>query len=589
VISEAGRRPASGGQSSAPGSGIPSFELGNLFDEDPFGQEAFAWWMGPAWRDVRPHFTALGESGALATALSARADREGPTLQSHDARGERISRVVHHPDYRRLEELSYGRGIVAIKYEENFLSQHRARRHLVGFGAAYYFAQTEMGLFCPICMTDGVARVLERHGSGALAAETIERLTTRDVSQLWQGAMFLTERQGGSDVGANRVTARAEEGRWLLNGDKWFCSNAGAEAILALARMPGGPPGTRGLGLFLVLRDRPEGNGRTIVIHRLKEKLGVRSMATGEITFEDTEGFLIGGAGEGFKQMAEMLNLSRLYNAVASVAAMRRAALEALAYGAHREAFGHALRDLPLWRATMADVVAETLGAFLLTFEAVRALDRADGGGEDARRLTRLLIPMAKILSGKLSIQMVSDAMEAIGGNAYIEESILPRLLRDCQVLPIWEGTSNILSLDVLRVNRRDRAYEPFFARAGEALEAAAREPELAPLANRVRERTARDARSLEAMAGRSLEDQQRGSREWVESAGRTMTLALLLEAAAHPPLRAAAAAAARRLLARPYAAMAAMSLDGAALADTEEDLLRAAYRAAAVDRTGPK
>ncbi|MFN2387024.1 MAG: acyl-CoA dehydrogenase family protein [Thermoanaerobaculia bacterium] len=581
MISDAGRRPESVGEGPAAGSEIPRVDFANLFDEDALGQELFAWWAGPAWPDVRPHFAALGESGALATPLSARADREGPTLQTHDARRERVSRVIHHPDYRRLEELSYGRGIVAIKYEEDFLSEHRARRHLVGFGAAYYFAQTEMGLFCPICMTDGVARVLEKHGSGRIAAETIERLTTRDVSKLWQGAMFLTEKQGGSDVGSNCAAARLENGRWLLRGDKWFCSNAGAEAILTLARMPGGPPGTRGLGLFLVLRDRPEGNGRTIVIHRLKEKLGVRSMATGEITFEDTEGFLVGGAGEGFRQMAEMLNLSRLYNAVASVAAMRRAALEALAYGARREAFGRTLCELPLWRSTMADVIAETLGAFLLTFEAVRSLDGADGGDEDAPRLTRVLIPMAKILSGKLSVQVVSDAMEAIGGNAYVEESILPRLLRDCQVLPIWEGTSNILSLDVMRANRRDRAYEPFFARVGQALEAAAPSTDLAPLADRVRERIAADARSLETIAGRSLEDQQRGAREWVENAGRTMTLALLLEAAGQPPLRAAAAAAARRLLARPYAAMAAMSLDAAALADTEEDLLRAGYRGA--------
>ena len=235
--------------------------------------------------------------------------------------------------------------------------------------------------------------------------------------------------------------------------------------------------------------------------------------------------------------MAEMLNLSRLYNAVASVAAMRRAALEALAYGSRRVAFGRTLRELPLWRSTMADVVAETLGAFLLTFESVRALDRADGGDEDARRLTRLLIPMAKILSGKLAVQMVSDAMEAIGGNAYVEESILPRLLRDCQVLPIWEGTSNILSLDVMRANRRDRSYEPFFARVGHALEAAAKEPPLAAIAEQVQERIGRDARSLETMAGQSLDDQQRGAREWVETAGRTMTLALLLEAASGSPL----------------------------------------------------
>ncbi len=559
-------------------SNIPRIEFANLFDEDGVGEKFFEWWMGPAFREVRGHFVAMGESGALATPLSARADKENPVLQTHDARGERVSRVVYHPDYHRMEELSYGRGIVAVKYDADFLARHRARRHLVGFGAAYYFAQTEMGLFCPICMTDGVARVLELYGSGPVVKETIERLTTRQVPKLWQGAMFLTERQGGSDVGSNRVTAREDKGRWFLNGDKWFCSNVGAEAILALARMPGGPPGTQGLGLFLVLRHRPKGNARTIVIHRLKEKLGVRSMATGEVTFEETEAYLLGGSGEGFKQMAEMLNLSRLYNAVGSVAAMRRAALEALAYGARREAFGQRLWSLPLWRSTMADVVAETLGAFVLAFEAVRALDRADSGDADARRLARVLIPMAKILCGKLAVQIVSESMEAIGGNAYIEESILPRLLRDCQVLPIWEGTSNILSLDVMRANRRERAHESFFARAAEAIEAARRQPTLAALGGQIQERLGKDARYLERLAGQSPEDQQRGARQWVETAGRTMTLALLLEAASHPPLEAVAFAALRRLSVRPYATMAAMSLEAAALADTEEELLRAGY-----------
>ena len=559
-------------------SNIPRIEFANLFDEDGVGGRFFAWWIGPAFSAVREHFVALGESAALATPLSARADKAGPLLLTHDAGGERVSRLVHHPDYHRMEELSYGRGIVAVKYDADFLARHRAQRHLVGFGAAYYFAQTELGLFCPICMTDGVARVLELFGSGPIVKETLARLTTRDVSSLWQGAMFLTERQGGSDVGANQVAARQDGGRWFLKGDKWFCSNVGAEAILALARMPGGPPGTPGLGLFLVLRHLPDGNGGTIVIHRLKEKLGVRSMATGEITFEETEGTLLGGIGEGFKQMAEMLNLSRLYNAVGSVAAMRRATLEALAYGAQREAFGRRLWDLPLWRSTMADLVAETLGAFGLAFEAVRALDRADSGDADARRLARILIPMAKILCGKLAVQIVSEAMEAIGGNAYIEESILPRLLRDCQVLPIWEGTSNILSLDVLRANHRDRAYEPFFARVGEALGAAGTVAELSDLAAEVQWRQAEDGRYLERLAAQSPEDQQRGARQWVEMAGRTMTLALLLEAATHPPLRAAALAAVRRLKARPYATMAAMSLEAAALADTEEELLRAGF-----------
>jgi alkylation response protein AidB-like acyl-CoA dehydrogenase len=559
-------------------SNIPVVRHTNLFDEDGLGRELFRLWLGSAFEDVRGHFEALGESGALATPLSARADREGPVLEAYDGRGEPANRVVFHPDYRRLEKLSYGRGIVALKYDPTFLAAHRPRRQLVGFGAGYYFAQTEMGLYCPICMTDGVARVLELHGSGEIAREALERLTTRDLSRLWQGAMFLTERQGGSDVGSNRVEARERDGRWSLDGEKWFCSNVNAEAILALARMPGGPAGTSGLGLFLVLRERPDGNSSTIVIRRLKEKLGVRSMATGEVRFEGTEAFLLGGIGEGFVRMAEMLNLSRLYNAVASVAAIRRATFEALSYGAARRAFGRPLFELPLWRAAMADVVAEGLGSFCLAFDAVRALDRADGGDEEARRLVRLLIPMAKVVTGKLAVPLVSESMEAIGGNAYVDESILPRLLRDCQVLPIWEGTSNILSLDVLRACRRERSHEALFARVRRALDVQRSDAALSSGAAAIEERLARDARALEALSAAPPEDRQRGAREWVEAAGRTLTLALLFEAAAHPSVAGPAAAALDRLAARPTATTSPGSVGAARLAPTEEPLLSAGY-----------
>ncbi len=512
-------------------------KFSNLLDEDPLGEEFWRNWLGSArFRQLRRHFSALGESGALATELSARADKQGPTLETHDARGLRIDRVVHHPDYHELEKLSYGRGIVGIKYDPEFLAKHREFRHLVGFGAGYYFAQSEIGLYCPICMTDGVGRVLERRPEGPqtpLYDTTIAHLATSDLSKLWQGAMFLTERQGGSDVGANAVTATPHGERWLLNGDKWFCSNVAADAILALARMPGGAPGTKGLGLFLALRQNPAGNSATIRIHRLKDKLGVRSMATGEVTFENTEAFLIAGENEGFKQMTEMLNLSRLYNAVASVAGMRRALLEALKYGSGRKAFGHKLDELPLWRAAMADLVAEHLGIFALVFETVRALDAADNGDETARKLMRIAIPMAKALSGKLAVFAVSEAMEAIGGNAYIEESILPRLLRNCQVLPIWEGTTHILTLDALRAIQKEGSREALFARIRLALDRA-EGIDIAPLQTRL----AADIERLDTLLKLPDELQQREARQWLESVGRTFTLALLLENATHEPLR---------------------------------------------------
>ena len=557
---------------------IPAPSFSNLFQADPLAERIWPYWLGETpYAELREHFDSMGERGARAQPLSMRADKEGPRLITHDAQGRRVDRVEYHPDYHQLEELAYGGGVVAIKYEQDFLASHRSRRHLVGFGAGYYFAQSEIGLFCPICMTDGVGRVLERHASGKVIEDTLRHLAARKREELWQGAMFLTEKQGGSDVGANAVTARQEGERWLLSGDKWFCSNVDAEAILALARMPEGPPGTKGLGLFLILREIPAGNGATIRIHRLKEKLGVRSMPSGEVTLEDTEGYLIGGEGEGFKQMAEMLNLSRLYNSVASIAAMRRAILEALAYGGERRAFGKRLWELPLWRSGMADLVAEQLGAFVLVFEAVRALDRADNGDQEAHTLVRLLIPMVKALTGKLGVFGVSEAMEAIGGNAYIEESILPRLLRDCQVLPIWEGTTNILTLDAMRAMQKERSHEAFLARAARALESAGSSSGNGA-AEQLAGRLKALGEELKALSALTPEDQQRGARAWMESAGRLMTLALLLELGAHPPLRDEATAAFRRLNARPFGVMPLSSTEAAALADTEEVLLRAGY-----------
>ena len=556
----------------------PEIRLSNLLDEDPLGEEFWKYWLGTArFRELRRHFSALGESGALATGLSARADKQGPTLETHDARGIRRDRVVQHPDYHELEKLSYGRGIVGIKYDRKFLAKHRAFRHLVAFGAGYYFAQSEIGLYCPICMTDGVGRVLERRPAGtqtALYEMTMAHLAATDPGELWQGAMFLTEKQGGSDVGANAVAATRQGRRWLLNGDKWFCSNVAADAILALARMPGGAPGTKGLGLFLVLRQKPAGNSATIRIHRLKDKLGVRSMPTGEVTFENTEAFLVAGENEGFKQMAEMLNLSRLYNSVASVAAMRRALLEALKHGAGRKAFGSRLDELPLWRATMADLVAEHLGIFALVFETVRALDGADSGDEEARKLARIAIPMAKALSGKLAIFTVSEAMEAIGGNAYIEESILPRLLRDCQVLPIWEGTTHILTLDALRAIQKEGSHEALFARIRLAL-SRAKGSDIGP----VQARLDADVKHIETLSKLPAGLLQREARQWLERAGRTFTLALLLENAVHPPLRRACLAAYKRLSARPTGVMPVCQGNPAELLDTETVLIRSALR----------
>ncbi|HVR38326.1 MAG TPA: acyl-CoA dehydrogenase family protein [Thermoanaerobaculia bacterium] len=348
-------------------------------------------------------------------------------------------------------------------------------------------------------MTDGVARVLTRHGTHEQVMRVVPHLTSTDPATLWTGGMFLTERAGGSDVGANETIARkASDGTWRLDGHKWFCSNVDAQAVLVTARVEGA--GTKGLRTFLLLtRDNPG-----VRIERLKDKFGTRSMATGEVTLTDAVAEEVGG----FAAMTDMLNLSRIYNAVASVAAIGRAVYEARHYIERRYAFGRPVIEWPLAQETFFDLEAEHIGALLLTFEAVELLARADAGDADAAKLLRLLTPIVKAVTGKLAVPCVSEAMELIGGNGYIEESPLPRLLRDAQVLPIWEGTTNILVLDALRVAQKEATYELIFARTRTQF-----------------------PRETDALANAFASLDERDARGWVDRLARLFELTLLLDA----------------------------------------------------------
>lgn len=452
-----------------------------------------------AWAWAEPQLAAMGERAAREVApLAAIADRETPRLVTHDARGARISRVDYHPAYREMERIAYGSGMIAMKYRTH---DHSLHAPFVGFALGYLFAMAECGLYCPVCMTDGVARVLTRHGTHDQVLRVVPHLIATDPATLWTGGMFLTERSGGSDVGANETVARKNgDGTWRLSGHKWFCSNVDAQAVLVTARPEGASEGTKGLRTFLLLtRDNPG-----VTIERLKDKLGVRSMATGEVTLTDAPAEEVGG----FGAMAEMLNLSRIYNAVASCGVIGRAVYEARHYIEERQAFGRPVVEWPLAQETFFDIEAEHVAALLLTFETVDALCRADAGDQDAARLLRILTPIAKAVTGKLAVPCVSEAMELIGGNGYIEDSPMPRLLRDAQVLPIWEGTTNILVLDALRVMHKDGSQEL--------------------LLSRIRKLFPREADAL-AYTFASLDEHD--ARGWVDRLARLYQLTLLGEA----------------------------------------------------------
>src|SRR5215831_16539391 len=305
-----------------------------------------------------PHLIAMGEvAGGELDELAAQADKNPPTLRAFDQGGRRVDEVVFHPSYKEMERIAFSRfGLAALSHRDGVLGWPGRVPQTVKYALLYLFAQSEFGLLCPVNMTDSVARMLEHYGSSELKAAWIPRLTTTDFDQLLQGTQWMTEKTGGSDVGAATTIARRDnDGTWRLWGDKWFCSNANTDVALTLARPEGAPAGTRGLGMFLVPKLLPDGSKNGWVINRLKDKFGSRSMASGEVTYQGAVAYVVGQVDAGFRQMMEMVNLSRLSNAMRAAGIMRRALLESLVHARGRAAFGGPLLALPLLRASVLE------------------------------------------------------------------------------------------------------------------------------------------------------------------------------------------------------------------------------------------
>jgi acyl-CoA dehydrogenase len=492
--------------------------------------------------------------GALAAgpldALARQADRKPPEHWPFDRFGNRVDAIEYHPAYREMERIAYGSGMIGLKYDPEVRRRFPGAGQTLGFALSFLFAQAESGLYCPVCMTDGAARVIEKLGSPEQRERLVPRLAATDPDRLLRGAMFLTEKQAGSDVGNLATRAVPDGERFRLHGEKWFCSNVDAEVILTLARPSGAAPGTRGLGLFLVMRDLPGGRRNAFRIERLKEKLGVRSMATGEVVLEGAEAERVGPIDDGFKGMAEMINLSRLYNAFASVAIARRAIYESTRYLRARQVFGAPGIAHALNRELLADLNAEEIAAKHLVFRVAALLDRADAGSAVDGRRVRALTPLAKLSTAKLSVWAASEGIELHGGNGYIEDFPMPRLLRDAQVLPVWEGTTNILVLDVLRACRKedaDRILSEDVRAQAERAPASLRE-EARALGALARELPAR----FDELAALSPEGQARKARRFAEDLSVACAGGLLLDGArVGGPTAEILAAAARRLVQR--------------------------------------
>jgi acyl-CoA dehydrogenase len=503
--------------------------LGNEYDDDSLLREYLARALpADVLAAVEPQYRELGAlSGGHFFALQ-QSDRDNePVHVPWDAWGNRIDRIDVTPLWREAEPLAAEWGLVAAAYEGRFGALDRIHQftltHIIGPSLDVYA--------CPLAMTDGAARTLLESGNRTLIDRAVTRLISRDPKIAWTSGQWMTERTGGSDVGKSETVARrGEDGGWRLHGTKWFTSATTAQMALTLGRPEGNGPGGRGLALFfLELRDA-DNRLRGITVNRLKDKFGTRKVPTAELTLDGAPAELVGDVGDGIRAITPMLNITRTWNSVLAASGMRRATALAQDYARRREAFGARLIEKPLHADTLAGMEAERDGAFLLAFRAVELLGRKEAGTASAtdELLLRTIVPIAKLTTGKQAVAVASESLEAFGGAGYVEDTGLPRLLADAQVLPIWEGTTNVLSLDTLRALGKDGTFEAVVDEIrGRA--AAARDPGLtgcAAVASRA------IAHAGEWLA-QSMADNRRleaGARRFALTLGRALELAYLTD-----------------------------------------------------------
>ena len=452
---------------------VPDRAGANAYADDPEFAHLLALYL-PQDLDnhLQPHLLRLGElAGGALDALARDADLNPPTLQQRSRAGLDAQAILKHPAYVEMERLAFGEfGLAAMSHRGGVLGWPTTMPAAAKYALSYLFVQAEFGLCCPLSMTDSLTRTLRKFGAPELVQRYIDDLTSQDLDTLAQGAMFMTEQGAGSDVAATTTLAVPDDSEpgqtWRLHGDKWFCSNPDAALAMVLARTQGGPAGMKGVSLFLLPRTLPDGTPNHYRIIRLKDKMGTRSMASGEIRLEGAKAWLVGELGRGFVQMADMVNNSRLSNGMRAAGLMRRAVAEALYIARHRQAFGKHLIELPLMRRQLAKIMLPAEQARTMMFQTAEALRRADAGEPGAYALARLLTPLIKFRACRDARRVTGDAMEVRGGCGYIEEWGDPRIVRDAHLGSIWEGTSNIVALDVMRAIRREGSLPQWRAHA---------------------------------------------------------------------------------------------------------------------------
>ncbi|SDM05192.1 putative acyl-CoA dehydrogenase [Oryzisolibacter propanilivorax] len=487
---------------------VPELTDYDLLATDPALREALAR-VSAGWaiEDLGAYARELGRADTFA--LAQQANRHTPALHRFDSRGRRIDQVEFHPAWHELLALYRRQGLVALPFEDA-----RAGRWTAWAAGFYLHGQVEQGTLCPATMTQASIPLLRREP--ALWAQLGGRLLSRtydprDVPALqktsvWIG-MGMTEKQGGSDVRANTTVATplaggGRGGEYLLRGHKWFFSAPTSDAHLVVARtgFADGP-----LACFYVPRWRPDGSRNAVHVQRLKDKVGNRSNASSEVEFQDAWGLLIGEEGRGIPTIIEMAGYTRLNCVAGSAAILRQATMQAIHYARRRHAFGRALADQPLMRAVLVDLALESEAALALLVRLAQAFEAETGGDAAARAWSRLMLPAAKFWVCKRGVELTGEAMEVLGGNGYVLDGHVGRLFLESPVNSIWEGSGNVMCLDVLRAFAR----EPEAAQAllEELIPVARQEPRLATALAQVQALLALPPGDLEAL-GRMLVQQ---------------------------------------------------------------------------------
>ncbi|HYK21768.1 MAG TPA: acyl-CoA dehydrogenase family protein [Pyrinomonadaceae bacterium] len=455
-----------------------------------------------------------------------------PKLTQWDAWGNRIDKIELTPLWRVAERIAAEHGVVATAYERKHGSLSRVHQCAL----AYLFTPSTDIYSCPLAMTDGAARTLLASGNEELIDRAVPHLIARKPSEFWTAGQWMTELTGGSDVGSTETVAKEQPNNasttreFRLYGRKWFTSAVTSQIALTLARPEGNPSGGRGLALFYVKTRDEQGRLRNIEINRLKDKLGTRKLPTAELTLSGTPAQLVMGTTDGVRNIAPLLNITRLWNGISAIALMRRGVALAFDYARKRVAFGSPLAEKALHMDTLIGLQAEAEAAFHLAFYVAELTGRSETGDAEEHDtwLLRLLTPIMKLTTAKQAVAVASEVLESFGGAGYVEDTGLPALLRDSQVLSIWEGTTNVLALDTLRALGADESIAPLISVMSRMFEQV-HDPHLMDLTRSAlaslnhAEGWLRDARASD----RSIVEA--GARRFALTLGRIVELALLI------------------------------------------------------------